>query len=244
MLLETSSAGTLWEGALDLDEPEGEAASRGGRSGDEVGDVDPADLPAVKVEQPVTWRVLELYQPDDLSREIRALLDHNEFFLVRFGCTFRPRSPDVTIEWARVVIRLHPDEAERQPVTFAVSPTDVRQKVEREVHVSLAPTLSFNRIQATLGSAEVGLKYDELIPLVVASAAGGPLVSWDFETAHGNHVVGGKYMDVVVRAPAGTSAGRASLDVEATISSRGRGLAAVIRRRKSERGEPLDATLW
>ena len=156
-----------------------------------------------------------------MPHSLKAKLDEADFYLARLVCSFRPRKDESQVEWARFLVRLLPDGAGRQPIAFDLHPLMVTQEVQRNVTVSLDPSLKFAEVKGSLGGIEFGFEYPELQPLISASGGGEPLPSWDYEEAKGVMVKGCKWMHLLVEAPKGATPVRATLDLAADVRVRG-----------------------
>ena len=202
------------------------------------------DLPVVTIGQPEVWPLSEVYPPDEMPPTMRVSLEEADFYLARLACSFRPRRDDAEIEWARLRVRLIPDEAGQQPIAFDLYPLRVTQEIRRNVKVSLNPTLKFMELEAGVGGAEFGFEYPELQPLVSAAGAGEAAPSWDYEEARGVRVQGSKWMHLLVKAPKGMPSGQATLDLAADISVRGFRLPVLVLRNRTEAEARLTVQLW
>lgn len=213
----------LWEGALQPAtdkalEQLGEEWSARGNQGSPADAV--RDLPLISIGQPEVWTLPEVYPPREMPHLLKAKLDEADFYLVRLGCSFRPRKDDSQVEWARLLVRLLPDSAGHQPIAFDLHPLMVTQEVKRNVKVSLSPSLNFAEVEASLGGIEFGFEYAELQPTISASGLGEALPSWDYAEAKGVMVQGGKWMHLLVKAPKGTTPVCATLDLAADVRVR------------------------
>jgi len=213
----------LWEGALEAATDEalerlGQEWNARGIKGSPADAV--RDLPMVSIGQPEVWTLPEVYPPDKMPHPLRTKLDEADFYLVRLGCSFRPRKDDSQVEWARFLVRLLPDNAGRQPVAFDLHPLTVTQEIKRNVKVSLSPSLKFAEVEGSLGGIEFGFEYAELQPIISASGGGEALPSWDYEQAKGAMVKGGKWMHLLVKSPKGATTVRATIDLAADVHVR------------------------
>jgi hypothetical protein len=202
------------------------------------------DLPVVSIGRPQVWRLTDLLQPDQISPALQAQLADADFYLVQLACSFRRQRDDVVIEWARFSAQLLPDQRSRQPIAFDLHPVQVSHKVQRNVKVTLSPTLKFQKVEASLGKAELGFEYQELEPLISGSGAGEHIPSWDYEPSHGIRLQGSKWMHVLVKAPLGMPTGRAMLDLTADVAAGGLRLPVVAIRNRRKSAQQLRATLW
>jgi hypothetical protein len=235
----------IWDGALEPDEAV-EEARRGNGLGRDVaaGDaLDVRDLPIVSVGKPEVWNLAELYKPNALPVPLQARLGEVNFYLVRLACSFRPTPDRARIEWARFGVSLRPDDAGRLATAFDLHPLLVTKEVKRNVKVSLSPTLKFHEVEAGIGSAEFGVEYPELQPVISASGAGESEPSWDFSTAAGERVHGSKWMHLVVAASTKMTACDATIDLTADVVSSGFRI-PLFGRPKQAGADPLTTRLW
>ncbi len=236
----------LWEGAL---EPAAEdAADRLGREWAARGiKGSPADairdLPVVSIGRPEVWTLAEVYPPEKMPHLLKAKLEEADFYLVRLGCSFRPRRDDNQVEWARFLVRLLPDCAGRQPLAFDLHPLMVMQEVRRNVRVSLSPSLKFIEIEGSVGGIEFGFEYPELQPIISAAGVGEAKPSWDYEEAKGVKVQGAKYMHLLVKVPKGMTPVHATLDLVADVRVRQVRLPVVVIRKRQQAEDRLTVRL-
>src|SRR5262245_52267404 len=122
MLIKTPDQLTavLWEGELDPAEISG--VERGIRDELEKLSIKPSQLPVVTIGQPEIWRFQDLYSRSEMPPTIKAKLSMDNFFLVRFSCSFRTRHKESSVEWARFEIHLQPDANGSQPLAFDMHP--------------------------------------------------------------------------------------------------------------------------
>lgn len=202
-------------------------------------------MPVVSIGQPATWPLQELYPPRKLPRPIRTKLSQADFYLVRLSCSFRPVHEESRVEWARFRAALLPlSSTGAQPIAFDIYPQQVVQEVKRQIKVTLSPSLKFQELEASLGSAEFGFEYTELIPLVSAALGTSFDPSWDYRTGPGQEVQGTKWMHLLVKAPKGMTSGRALLELEADVLVRGVRLPVTFWRKQEQEPEQLTVTLW
>ncbi len=236
----------LWEGAL---EPAAEdAAERLGRDWAARGiKGSPADairnLPIVSIGRPEVWTLAEVYPPEKMPQPLRAKLDEADFYLVRLGCSFRPRRGDNQVEWARFLVRLLPDNAGRQPIAFDLHPLMVTQEIRRNVRVSLSPSLKFTEIEGEIGGIEFDFEYPELQPIISAAGVGEAEPSWDYAEAKGVMVQGAKYMHLLVKVPKGMGPVRATLDLVGDVRVRDSRLPVVVIRNRQQARDHLSVRL-
>jgi hypothetical protein len=203
------------------------------------------DMPVISIGQPETWRLRDLYTISQLPRPIRAKLNHADFYLVRLSCSFRPLHEENRVEWARFRAALLPHSSTgAQPTAFDVYPQQVVQEVKRQIKVTLSPLLKFQELEASLGSAEFGFEYTELIPLVSGTVGASFDPSWDYRAVRGQDVQGTKWMYLLVKAPRGMIGGRALLDLEADVLVRNARVPVTLWRKQEQEPNQLIVTLW
>ena len=203
------------------------------------------NMPVVSIGQAETWTLQDFYAPSKLPRPIRTKLSQADFYLVRLSCSFRPVHEESRVEWARFRAALLPHSSTgAQPIAFDLYPQQVVQEVKHQVKVTLSPSLKFQELEASLGSAEFGFEYTELIPLVSAAIGAGFDPSWDYGAGPKREVQGTKWMYLLVKAPKGMTSGRALLDVEADVLVRGVRLPVVFWRKQEQAAEQLTVSLW
>ncbi len=170
------------------------------------------------------------------------------FHLVRLTCTFLPRKDDVTVEWARFAVRLHPDAAARQPLVFDLYPQEVTKSVDRDVRVTVNPMIKFAQVAeaSTGGGIAFGYRYSDLQPLVTGVVVDeGTTAVWDYRDAKGSAVRGWKKMYLLAKVPKEMASGDASLTVVADVSVRGAfRIPAIFGRRKELDVPSVIARLW
>ena len=202
-------------------------------------------MPVVSIGQPETWLLQDLYSPSKLPRPIRTKLSQADFYLVRLSCSFRPLHEENRVEWARFRTALLPHSSTgAQPIAFDLYPQQVIQEMRRQIKVTLSPSLKFRELEASLGSAEFGFEYTELIPLVSAAIGASFDPSWDYRAGPGQEVQGTKWMHLLVKAPKGMTGGRALLELEAHVLVRGVRLPVIFWRQQEQAAEQLTVSLW
>jgi hypothetical protein len=230
-----SPGSVLWEGPLESareDTVERISRGQGPRKDKEDASDMIRDLPIVSIGQPEIWRMAEVYPTDKISPALRAQASEADFYLARFSCSFRPVRKESAVEWARFLVRLLPDHLDRQPIAYDLYPREVMYEVKRDVKVSLGPTLKFAEVEAKLGEVAFGLEYQELQPEISAAGIGEATPSWDYRETKGVKVLGSKWMHLLIKAPRGMEAVRATLDLAADVWVKGWRLPVVILRNK------------
>jgi hypothetical protein len=202
--LEEALAEPLLEGPLQLDPVQ--AIERGAEA--PVGLPGTEEIPVVTIGAPRAWPIpAPPLAPGGstatMSTVAPVIGSEERVLLLRMACSFRPRSDQTQIVWARFTARLFPDDQQLPPpIALDLYPSIV--EVERKVtrRVTLSPSLKLTEVEATLGEAEFTVEYPAVDPII---SAGGPqedLVSWDFSEAPGHVLHGGKLLMAVVAAPA------------------------------------------
>jgi hypothetical protein len=203
------------------------------------------NMPVVSIGQAEIWTLQDFYAPSKLPRPIRTKLSQADFYLVRLSCSFRPVHEESRVEWARFRAALLPHASTgAQPIAFDLYPQQVVQEVKRQVKVTLSPSLKFRELEASLGSAEFGFEYTELIPLVSASIGASFDPSWDYRAGPGQEMQGTKWMHLLVKAPKGMTSGRALVDLEADVLVRGVRLPVTFWRQQEQAAAQLTISLW
>ncbi len=203
------------------------------------------NMPVVSIGPAETWTLQDFYSPSKLTRPIRTKLSQADFYLVRLSCSFRPVHRESRIQWARFRAALLPHSSTgEQPIAFDVFPLQVVQEVKHKIKVTLSPSLKFNEVEASMGSAEFGIEYTELIPLVSAAIGVGFDPSWDYRAGSGQEVQGTKWMHLLIKAPKGMRSGRALLELEADVQVGDFVLPVTIWRRQGQDPKQLTVTLW
>jgi hypothetical protein len=241
----TQSPSLVWEGRANIDYEVAGSSERGSPS--ERSPVPPPvpqeELPIVSIGAPETWPIQDVYPVADMPGLMRSSLVTWAYYFVRFYCSFRPE-PGVDIEWARFAIHLQPDEHGHQPVAADQHPMRVEHDTQRNVKVSLSPSLKFQAVEAKLGSVDFGFEYSEIQPLVSAAGIGEARPSWDYLAAPGIRVHGSKWMHALVKAPRAMHKARASLALEADIIKGNSIRLPVFVRHQTQVAEPIVVTLW
>lgn len=218
------------------------ARSSSGSSGVKLA---PRDMPVVKIGQPDFWMLQDFYAPSKLPRPIRTKLSQADFYVIRLSCSFLPVHAESRVEWARFCITLLPDASTgAQPLAFDLYPQQVTQEVKRQAKVTLSPSLKFQEVEASLGSAEFGFEYTEQVPLISASIGNSVDPSWDYTAGSRQEVRGTKWMYLLVKAPKGLISGQALLELEADVLVRGVRLPVTFWRRQEQAAPQLTLSLW
>jgi hypothetical protein len=203
------------------------------------------DMPVVSIGQPETWSLQDLYSPKKLPRPIQAKLNRNDFYLVRFSCSFRPLFEESHVEWARFCVNLLPHQATGvRPIAFDFYPQQVMQEMKHQVKVTLSPLLKFQALEVSLGSAEFGFEDPAHVPIISAALGTSFDPSWDYRSGSKPGVLGTKWMYLLIKAPKGMTSGQALLELEADVLIRGSRMAAKLWRRQEQATPQLTVSLW
>jgi hypothetical protein len=193
----------IWEGKM---EPIPDSSTRR-RSRPDAADSRPdedlpeEELPTVSIGRPVLWSLLELFDTEEVPRSIRAKLDLADFHLVQLNCSFRPSSKRIRIEWARFWAYFPPDAQGHQPAVFDLYPKLVTEESEREVNVSLSPSLRFSEAEVGLGTLGFNLKYTKYHATVTAAGVGEDTADWSYEVGRGVDIRGSVWMYALLQTP-------------------------------------------
>jgi hypothetical protein len=212
----------------------------------DVGDVlGPGDRPVVppsgaqglmiSIGRPEWWSLAELYRMrgKDLPAEIALQINQADFCLLRLACSFQPY-PDISVEWARFVAYLHSPNDEMGPIAFDIHPKEIFDRSERNMKVAVTPRLKFSPLQADLGSAEVGLQYERLEPVIIGAGVGQADPSWTFERSGHRQVIGSRFMHMIVKHSRDMGGVRVSFEIIAEISKPGQFLWSVRTRERDK----------
>jgi hypothetical protein len=212
----------------------------------DVGDVlGPGDRPVVppsgaqglmiSIGRPEWWSLAELYRMrgKDLPAEIALQINQADFCLLRLACSFQP-NPDISVEWARFVAYLHSPNDEMGPIAFDIHPKEIFDRSERNMKVAVTPRLKFSPLEADLGSAEVGLQYERLEPVIIGAGVGQADPSWTFERSGHRQVIGSRFMHMIVKHSRDMGGVRVSFEIIAEISKPGQFLWSVRTRERDK----------
>ncbi len=205
-------------------------------------------MPVVKINKHEVWTLQNFCTPAQIPRSIRTKLREADFYVVRFICSFSPIPGQSRIEWARFRVTLLPSTGAQpsafNPYAFDLYPKQVIQEVKRHVKVTLSPSLTFKELEASAGSADFGIEYDELIPSIRGDMGDDSIdPSWDFRPVSGQEVEGPKHLFLLVKAPKGMTTTQARLNVVADVRVRGVLLRAILWRRE-EQADQRAVSLW
>jgi hypothetical protein len=228
----------LWQGPLSPASVE-EAVAAGVGSGDFGSPFD--NPPVVSIGRPEAVSLAGAFPPKDLSPFVRAQFRAYDFYLVRLACSLRPAQHGAQIDRARFLVLLLRGKDGQQPVAFDAHPIAVTQKVQRDVKVSLSPSLKLEEVEASLGQIENSFSYSELHPLVTMLGIGEVLTEWEYRAARGIRLQGTKLMHLVVKAPKGMQPGEAVLRMIAYVKG---SPFPLIARTEEVMADPLFVRLW
>ncbi len=203
------------------------------------------NMPMVSIGKSRSWLLQDLYPSKKLPRLIQTQLSQADFYLVRLSCSFRPVHKESRVEWARFCANLLPDVSTgAQPAASALYPEELIQEMKSQIKVTLSPSLKFQELEASVGNAEFGFEYTELIPLISGAIGSSFDPSWDYVARPGQSVQGTKWMYLLIEAPKGLASGRALLELEADVQTKNGRLPATLRRRQEQKDTQLMVTLW
>ena len=221
-----------------------EQAQRGGTTrGQKLSEAMRA-MPIVSIGEPETSPLQEALGLKRVPRGLQSKFALHDFYLVRFSCSFRPIHQESSIQWARFLVRLLPDDIGRQPLAYDLFPKEVVQEVKHQLRISVTPTLKFAGVEVGSGPAEFSREYLELQPRISAAGEGQSDPSWDYTEAQGATMQGSKRMYLLLKAPKGMPQGRAQLDLVADVKAGGVRVATVALRWRKQEGDQLTVKLW
>jgi hypothetical protein len=242
-----SAPNLLWEGELVIDDPAVVVRDGDGRFelSDEPGapsdgpavahELNPRDLPLAGIGQPRVQTLSEFFGGMDLPPALRTAVERADIYVIEFYCSLRPRKVGA-VHWARFMVRW-PEEGP-QIRTLDIHPRDAVKEVQRDLKVSISPSIEFGVASGSVGSVDAGIVYTELQPVVSGMGVGEGVLVWDYRPAKGLPIVGGKYMHAVVEAPLGTGSGAAQLDLAVDVG----GIRSFLARNKDNPG--ITVELW
>lgn len=176
--------------------------------------------PVVTIGEPVWWNVAQVYREEGkpLPASISLLLRDADFFVVRLACSFR-LGRDTRVEWARFSAYLRPrNTAAPQPIAFDLHPLEVYDKVQRDVHVAVSPSLKFAQAtEVSLGEVALQIQYNELVPVITAAGAQESSFSWDIRETKEHPLRGARWFHALVKHPHGAEGVRATFEVAADV---------------------------
>jgi hypothetical protein len=230
----------LWEGELALIDAIGSQRANPGPPEPPIHTNEIRDLPIVSIGAPNVWPLEDLFA-GRLPPAYAAERD-SRFLLARFVCSFRIRSNVSTLEFAQFVVRLIADTDGRRALAHDMHPRAVVQQRNKKVAVTLAPSLKFNDIEASIGSGGFEIEYQQLEPVISAAGIGEDVADWSYEGVGGMPIMGSKWMHMIIRAPRAMEACRAELDLSADLRVKSWLFGA--RLKKTELHSNLEAQLW
>lgn len=239
-VLEDALAEPLVEGPLQPVESSGKRR----RILENVPDLDTNDLPLVSIGRPRVWPLSELLADQPLSSVVRASLERESFFVVRLACSFRPRKDEVSVHWARFAVQLLPDERGGQPLAFDLYPRLVERERQVSKKITLNPSLKFLEIEAGAGEFGYAVEYPAVEPVVSAAGFEEVTPSWDFASAPGYLIHGGKLLHAVVAAPRDLQRLAVALSLTADLDYRGFRLPTWLRGDPTQAEHTVEVILW
>jgi hypothetical protein len=235
----------LFEGPLQLFRPDGL----------ESANLDLSDLleservPIVTVGMPRAWPVEELVPTLLVGKTMKAtspvIGPDERALLLRLACSFRPRTEQTQVSWARFTVALLADDPElASPIALDLYPLAV--EVERKVgrRITLSPTLKLQEVEVRLGEAEFKVDYPAIRPIISAGGLQEDVVSWDFSEARGRPVNGGKLLLAVVAMPKRVRRLSVRCIVQADLRHRGLRLPAWLGGPAMTAEDGIEAVAW
>ena len=202
------------------------------------------NVPVVSIGPAETWTLQDFYSPSKLPLPI----EQSSVRLTFTWSAFPVRSALFTKRAASSGLAFAPfsphSSTGAQPIAFDLFPLQVLQEVKHKIKVTLSPSLKFKELEASLGGAEFGNEYTELIPLVSAAIGAGFDPSWDYRAGSGQELQGTKWMHLLVKAPKGMTSGRALLELEADVQGGRCSPACDHLAQAGQEPEQLTVTLW
>ncbi len=161
----------------------------------------PSDrLPIVSIGRPRAWTIDQLVPDQELSREVKASLERERFFVVRLACSFHPQRDDVSVAWAQLAMRMRPDEKGLVPLAFDLYPRSVERERKVSRRISLSPSLKFYDVEASVGEFAYSVDYPAIDPVLTATGIDEATPSWNFTAAPGFPLMGAKLLHAVIAA--------------------------------------------
>ena len=179
------------------------------------------ELPHASIGVPEVWRLQDVFDPDTIPKPIAASIATSDFYFCRLACSFRPERDETRIEWARFTLTLHPDDEGRRPIVFDLDPLEVADEVKHTRTVTIGPTMKFQQVDVSLGSAGFSFEYMSLTPEIWAAGVGEETAEWNFAQTRSRAVQGSKLMHALIKAPPGMTEVRAGLGIVADVASFG-----------------------
>lgn len=211
-----------FEGELVAETPSGFV--KGSDSG-----ADRGEWPAVTLGRPQCWDLVELVSArgEELPAEMRLLLERSEFHLLQVACSFRPKR-NVSVDWARFEVALRLAGNKGEPIAFDIFPREVAHRVDRDVELSISPSLKFAAVEARIGTVKADIAVPRVEPSVIAYGLMEPVPAWDFMAHPQSPLIGSRFGYIIVKAPRGGGALTTDLSLVASVTgSRGRFRAAL-----------------
>ena len=217
----------------------GDLVATGPRSTKAAAKTEPArnEWPAVTIGRPQCWDLAELASAKgtQLPAELRLLLDASDFRLLQLAFSFHPKR-GTQVNWARFEVGLDLGEGSASAVAYDVYPKEVTKRVDRNVKLTISPSLKLAGAEASLGSLTTDIAMAKVEPSVIAYGLMEATPSWDF-TAHPQApLVGSRFVYIIVQKPKGSGPLTANLRIVVNVAGpRGMFRAAL----KTETGDSL-----
>lgn len=178
------------------------------------------DRPVVTIGEPIWWNIGQIYQaegklpPSALGLQLREA----DLFLLQMACSFRP-SRHGRIEWARFGVYMRPrNTTASNPITLDLHPLEIYDKLQRDVRVSVSPSLKFvESVEASLGEVAIQLQYTELLPVMTAVGAQESNFSWDMRETREYPLRGVRIFHALIKCPQDARGVRTSFEVAADV---------------------------
>lgn len=176
----------------------------------------------VSIGRPESWPLAELYRAAGrrLPAAVAVLAQEARFCLARLAFSVHP-SRELRVELVRFSVNLHGPGDERGPVAFDLHPQSVTSQRDVNLKVALTPSLKFSQFETDLASAEVGVAYSRLEPVVIGAGVGEAQVEWTFKRTAAHPVVGSRFTYLLVRCPPALTSVRATFELEADVTKAG-----------------------
>jgi hypothetical protein len=165
----------------------------------------------------------------NMPKGTEALLEQNDYYLVRLACSFRPPHGG-KLTFAALSAYLRPTGGDAPVTAFDLFPKQVAESQEREITVGVKPGLNLAQVgEIELGGIETVVKYSRLEPVIIGIGAGRSDPGWEF-SAHEKHpLLGSKFLYLIVEKPPQVEAVRLTLHVTAEVETKQGLFSATIR---------------
>ena len=193
--------------------------------------------PIVTLGKPQWWNLAKLAREkgEMLPPEMLLLMRDADFYLVQLACSFKPERQS-KVEWAQFTAFLRPKRSGYgDPIAFDLYPLQVCDMTQKDIKVSIAPSLKFANVEGTLGEIVTVITYKKLEPIITGFGALQSNPCWEFEQYDSHPLRGSRFTYLVVKKPHGTEAVRMSLDITAdVVTERHRLLSARVTKKDRE----------